>query len=122
MRKSFSWRSARLLSFLLAAAVVIGGVVCVAVFKSGAANPTTGTISPGSTTLRWDGTAAGGTSNGEATCVEGVNCDTFTLTVAGVPTDWVGKSIQISVSWVVLANDYDVYIHKTNNLGPIIDS
>ena len=101
---------------------LVSGLILVSVLRSRAANPGNGTISPASPPLIWNGTAVGGTSNGEATCVEGVNCDTFTLTVGGTPADWVGKSIQVSVSWVVLANDYDVYIHKTNNLGPIIDS
>lgn len=86
-----------------------------------AANPTSGTISLNSGQISWTGTAAGGTSNGESTCVEGVNCDTFTLTVLGTPADWSGKRVQVRMSWVVLANDYDLYIHKTNNSGPIVD-
>ena len=68
--------------------LVAGALAClVAVFKTGAANPTSGTITPGSTRVEWDGTAAGGVSNGEDTCVEGVSCDTFTLTVNGTPAD-----------------------------------
>ena len=86
-----------------------------------AANPTSGTIAVNSSPISWTGTAVGGAYNGEGICVEGVNCDTFTITVTGTPADWTGKRVQIDMSWVVLANDYDVYIHKTDNNGPIVD-
>ncbi|MEY2527910.1 MAG: hypothetical protein QOE73_2681, partial [Verrucomicrobiota bacterium] len=86
-----------------------------------AANPTGGTITPASSPISWNGTAAGGTNNGEGTCVEGVNCDTFTLTVSGTPADWTDKRIQVAISWIVLASDYDLYIHKTDNTGPVVD-
>ncbi len=86
-----------------------------------AASPTSGMISLTSPPVSWTGTAAGGAYNGEGTCVEGVNCDTFTLTVTGTPSDWAGKRIQVAMSWVVLANDYDIYIHKDSNAGPVVD-
>ena len=92
----------------------------ISVMRMRAANPTSGTISPSSPPFVWNGTAVGGTSNGEATCVEGVNCDTFTLTVA--PGDWSNKTIEINFSWVVLAHDYDVYVRKESNAGALIDS
>jgi len=105
------------------AGLMVMSLVCiVSVMRMGAANPTSGMITPTSDPVIWDGTAVGGTSNGEATCVEGVNCDTFTLTVAGTPADWSGKIIQVNVSWVVLSHDYDVYVHKGSNLGPEVDS
>src|SRR2546423_4993458 len=87
-----------------------------------ASNPTTGSISLSSGPVSWTGTAAGGAYNGEDTCVEMVNCDTFTLTVHGTPADWAGKRVQVAMSWVVLANDYDIYIHKGDNSGPVISS
>jgi hypothetical protein len=98
------------------------GLVCaLSILRIRAASPTSGTIAVNSSPISWTGTAAGGTYNGEGTCVEGVNCDTFTITVAGTPANWVGKRIEIAMSWVVLANDYDMYIHKTDNNGPIVD-
>jgi hypothetical protein len=108
----------------IAVALAVVAFACLAlVFKSGAASPTTGTITPGSSPLAWTGTAVGGSSaGGEDTCVEGVNCDTFTLTVQGTPADWVGKSIRIDASWVVLASDYDLYVHKDSNTGPLVNS
>ncbi len=114
-RRRFRWTFAA----LLAAAAL---VCLVAVYRSGAANPTSGSISPTSNVLAWDGTAAGGTSNGEATCVEGVNCDTYTLTVSGDAAAWAGKSIRVVISWVVLASDYDLYVHKGSNAGPLVGS
>src|SRR4051812_16798085 len=101
--------------------VVVGLICAVAVVRMGAANPTSGTISLNSGPVSWTGTAAGGAYNGEGTCIEGVNCDTFTLTVIGTAADWSGKRIQVAMSWVVLANDYDIYIHKDNNGGPVVD-
>jgi hypothetical protein len=86
-----------------------------------ASNPTSGSISPSSGPVSWTGTAAGGAYNGESTCVEMVNCDTFTLTVLGTPAEWSGKRVQVAMSWVVLANDYDIYIHKGDNSGPVVD-
>src|SRR5256714_4991815 len=93
----------------------------VSVWRLGAANPTSGSMSLNSPPVSWTGTAAGGAYNGEGTCVEGVNCDTFTLTVTGTPSEWAGKRIQVAMSWVVLANDYDIYIHKDSNAGPVVD-
>ncbi|HEV3467768.1 MAG TPA: hypothetical protein VG148_00490 [Pyrinomonadaceae bacterium] len=97
-------------------------VCAVSVLYTRASNPASGTITPTSAPLSWEGTAVGGTASGEGTCVEGVNCDTFTLTVAGTPAEWAGKRIRVTFTWVVLANDYDLYIHKTNNAGALVDS
>src|SRR5256714_10602549 len=69
---------------------------------------TTGPVPPFAGT--WTGTATGGRSANESTCVEGVNCDTFRLTVA--PGDYTGKQIAIKIQWTVPTNDYDPYIHK----------
>lgn len=102
--------------------VVMALSCLVAVAPLRAAEPPSGTISPASPPVMWDGTAAGGVSNGEDTCVEGVNCDTYTLTVSGTPADWAGKRVEVRVTWVVLANDYDLYIHKTDNSGKTVDS
>ena len=107
----------------LSVVLLLMSLICgVSVWRLGAANPTSGTISLSSPPVSWTGTAAGGTYNGESTCVEGINCDTFTLTVTGTPAQWAGKRIQVAMSWVVLANDYDLYIHKGDNTGPVRQS
>jgi hypothetical protein len=103
--------------------VTIALLACVlAVWRAGASTPPTGSISPNSAPVMWDGTATGGSSPDEESCMEGVNCDTFTLTVTGTPTDWAGKRIEVTFTWTALVSDYDLYIHKTNNNGPEVDS
>jgi hypothetical protein len=88
--------------------------------SSRAATPTSATIGPAGPMLSWDGTAVGGTSAGEDTCVEGVNCDTYTLNVAaGV---WTGKVIAINITWTIPANDYDLYVHFDANNDGVLDS
>ena len=110
----------RWLLFILLTITIL--VCAVAVWRTGAATPPTGTINPTSTPLTWNGTATGGTSPDEASCMEGVNCDTYTLTVNGTPTDWAGKKIEVTFTWTALVSDYDLYIHKTDNSGPLVDS
>lgn len=90
-----------------------------------AANPATGTITPTTTTaVAWVGTATGTGATDESTCVEGVSCDTFTLTVGGTQADWTTASERIEVKTVAPngADDYDLVIHKGDNSGPIVDS
>jgi hypothetical protein len=83
--------------------------------KAIAASPASGAIAPTGPVLpftgTWNGTATGTGANAhESDCVEGVNCDTFRLTVA--PGDYSGKFINTKIDWTVPANDYDLYIHK----------
>ena len=89
-----------------------------------AAAPTSGTInSTVGSTANWNGTATGGTSpEGETTCIEGINCDTYTLNVAGAPADWSGKQIKVTIAWGLPASDYDFYIHKDSVTGPLAAS
>ena len=102
--------------------MILGALCAVSMMRLGAASPSAGTITPTSPPIEWRGTAAGGVSLGEATCVEGTSCDTFTLTVSGSPADWTGKRIQVSISWLLVGSDYDLYIHKDTNAGPLIGS
>src|SRR5882724_7064722 len=86
------------------------------------ATPSAGTLNPTGPTVSWAGTAAGGGSLDESTCVEGVNCDTFILTLSGTPTNWTGKKARVTVSCADPsgASDYDIYVHKGDNTGPIV--
>ncbi|MEO6588442.1 MAG: hypothetical protein ABIP06_03850, partial [Pyrinomonadaceae bacterium] len=75
-----------------------------------AASPTSGSVNPtvGSSTT-WNGTSPGGASpEGATTCVENVNCESFTLTVA--EGDWTGKFVKVQINWLAIATDYDLYI------------
>jgi hypothetical protein len=96
-----------------------------------AANPTTATLTPASTQISWQGTATAGGAIGdpalgvvtsEGVCVEGVSCDTFTLTVGGTPADWAAakKIVHVHIGWTLPTSDYDLYIHKGNLSGEVV--
>ncbi|MEP6809493.1 MAG: hypothetical protein ABI992_04565, partial [Chthoniobacterales bacterium] len=60
----------------------------------------------------------------ESTCV-GPNCDSFQLTLTGIPADWAGKKAHIVISWPNTSGqtDYDVFVHKGNTTaGPLVGS
>ena len=107
---------------LIASAMIL--LMFVFVDRSRSANPANGTIGPAGPDVVWDGTAPGGTSEeSEDTCVEGVNCDTFLLTISGTPADWIGKQVHLEFTWIDPVNDYDVYIHKgADNTGDLVGS
>ncbi|HEY7783308.1 MAG TPA: post-COAP-1 domain-containing protein [Pyrinomonadaceae bacterium] len=77
-----------------------------------AANPAAATIGPTGPNVTWQGPINGGACANETSCVEGVNCDTFKLTLSGTEEEWAGKVVNISINWTNPANDYDLYIHK----------
>jgi hypothetical protein len=91
-------------------------------------NPPSGTVNAtGSQTASWVGTtiSPGGNSNTESTCMDNspvLGCETFTLTVNGTQSDWAGKKVQVLLSWTSITNEYDIYIHKGSNAGPLITS
>src|SRR6266705_6742489 len=86
------------------------------------AMPASGTLNPGGPAVNWAGTAAGGGSLDESTCVEGVNCDTFLVTLSGTPKNWAGLKVRIVISCADPSglSDYDLYVHKGDNTGPIV--
>lgn len=105
-------------TILVAGLVVLAGAVPVL-----ASQPSSGTLTAVSTPITFSGTALGGASpEAETTCVEGVNCDTFLLTIGGTAADWNGKNVKVSLSWLLIATDYDMYIHKTSITGPVVAS
>ncbi len=93
----------------LCAGLAIGAAVAVLpLFHASAQNPDSGTIhSTDTTAITWTGThvAPGGVVNDESKCVDGVNCETFTLTVAGAPGDWAGRRVQVLLTWQSGANE-----------------
>ena len=95
-----------------------------------AASPEEATVTPGSTAIiTWNGTAVGGGAlndpaagliGGEDLCEEGVSCDTFTLRLSGTQSDWIGKGIHIELAWSLPVSDFDMYVHKNSNDGPVV--
>ncbi len=88
------------------------------VFFAGGANPASTMIGTDSPPVNWVGTAVGPASEGEATCVNGVNCDVFKITVLGTEADWATKQIVLKFKWNLAANDYDFFVHKDAVNGP----
>ena len=84
------------------------------------ATPTGGTIGLSSGPVSWTGFAGPGVCADETTCVEGTNCDTFTLTVA--PGNYIGIRARFKVTWTNQLNDYDVFVHAGSNAGPLVGS
>ena len=92
-------------------------------FVSIAATPSTGSLSPGGAAVTWAGFAAappaGATAPDPASCVNGVNCDTFKLTLTGAPADWAGKKARIKVITTGAADDVDLFVYKGGSTGPL---
>ncbi|MBV9209084.1 MAG: hypothetical protein JOZ52_00570, partial [Acidobacteria bacterium] len=64
--------------------------------------------------LSWIGTATG-PANVTGTilpCREGIDCDTFILTIGGTNSDWVGKEALVRIDWQLPLSDFDLYILK----------
>ncbi len=96
------------------------------------AMPPVGTLNPTGPTIVWTGFPAapivGAAAPDENACIEGTNCDKFTVTLSGAPANWAGIKARIKISWAG-ASDFDVFIHKgTATLptgvpsGPIVGS
>ena len=101
--------------FCVALAVLVSVAT---LFRTRAANPASGSISPGTTgSVTFVGTATGtGAQGGEGQCVAAAdNCDTYMLTVTNTENDWAGKLIQIRISWQSGGDDYDLFVHKCPN-------
>jgi len=87
------------------------------------ATPGSGTLNPvAGQMITWRGTATGAVpAPDDETCTEGVNCDTFTLTLAGDAVDWRQKTVRITYDWPNITDDYDIYVRKGSSTGPIVD-
>lgn len=83
-----------------------------------AATPSSGTLSPSNSALTWTGAPIAGANVDESTCQEGLTCDTFTLTLA--PGDYTGKRITVGITWLIPANDFDLYVHANTVNGGIV--
>ena len=123
----FGWRVS-----ISAILVALALAIALPAFRSTSASaPSGATIHATTTTpVTWVGTGTGGGAlnaplglvGGEDLCQEGLSCDTFTLTVGGTPADWAGKLVRIKIEWLLPATDYDLYIHKDSNSGPVVAS
>ncbi|MFN2454053.1 MAG: Calx-beta domain-containing protein [Pyrinomonadaceae bacterium] len=92
------------------------------IYHTSASTPSSGTLSPTTgASVTWNGTASGvPPAGGEGSCEEGVNCDTYTLTLSGSPSDWTGKTVLVDIRSLNPGSDYDLVVHKDSNRGPIV--
>ena len=81
-----------------------------------AATPGGATLSNSNVSVTWTGTPSGAGS-GEATCINGVSCDSFQVTLA--PGDYTSRHLKVKVSWTIPAFDYDLYLHLGTLNGPV---
>jgi hypothetical protein len=88
-----------------------------------ASTPTSGSLKPAKgATVNWQGSGVAGATTDETTCVDGVDCDTFTINLTGSPSDYKGLVLSISITHQISANDYDLYVHKGALSGPVVAS
>lgn len=107
--------------FLMTGVVLLA--LAFSVTRSRSAVPPAGNLGPAGPALAFDGTATGtGSAGGEDTCIEGVNCDSFTLTVDGTAADWADKRVEVVISPPTPNDDYDLVIHQGLVDGPIVDN
>ncbi len=105
------------------AGILLGKGAAVPLMEAPDASPGSGTLDPvAGQTLTWTGTATGAVpAPDDETCTEGVNCDTYTLTLTGTAADWQEKTVKITYNWPNATDDYDIYVRKGSSTGPIVD-
>ena len=115
----------------LCLAATLAAVAGLAGRAAQASNPSAGTVTLTSPPVTWRGTALAGGAQGdplgllvgsEDLCVEGVSCDTFTLTIGGTPADWAAaqKLVHVHLGWTIPTQDFDLYIHRGDINGPVV--
>jgi flagellar hook capping protein FlgD len=103
----------------LVAAALAALVLLLVASLARAATPGSGTIDLTHPQVTWTGSITGAGS-GENTCVNGVSCDSFKVVLA--PGDYTGKQINVAITWLVPAYDYDLYVHRDSLRGPGLPS
>ncbi len=109
--KKYLWHSRRTL-LPTAIAVMLLPVAFVIATHSFAANPSSGSVSPGSP-ASWTG-VTGGAGLDPSTCVYGATCDRFTLNVNNPG----GYNLKVRIQWLTIANDLDLYLCQGTESDP----
>jgi len=102
--------------FLALAALCFATLVYAATPSSSILNPVNGS------SASWAGGGIAGATTDETTCVDGTDCDVYTITLTGSPANYKGLVLAISISHQIKLNDYDLYVHKGDLTGPVIAS
>ncbi len=126
MKRNSSSLTARTILNALFLTSIVGLFCAIPLTSAKAQNPASGSVgpSPGGPSATWQGTASapGGGVNTEANCVDGVNCEVFTLTVNSTPAGWAGQKVRVQLTWSSNTNEYDIYIHQGTLTGPLVTS
>jgi hypothetical protein len=104
-------------------ALALAGASLLVVRTASASDPSAGVLSPAGPSVTWNGlpvTYADPANASEATCQDGVNCDTFKLTISGAPADWAGKLAHVEINWTNPAFDYALSVHKGTTSDPTV--
>lgn len=127
MRKNAVRNSARISLATLLFLAGFGLLAAIPFIGSASAqNPSAGTIHVTDVTAQtWVGTTTVSGAAMETACVDSPpplqNCETYTLTVAGQPSDWSGKKVKVELTWMDNnVTEYDLYIH--NSMGALVTS
>jgi len=109
--------------FSLRSGIILALAACCLATLVFAATPSSSTLNPvNGSSATWAGNGIAGATTDETTCVDGTDCDVYTITLAGSPTNYKGLVLAISISHQVKLNDYDLYVHKGGLTGPVIAS
>ena len=85
--------------FLALAALCLATLVYPATPASSSLNPVNGS------SASWAGGGIAGATTDETTCVDGTDCDVYTITLTGSPANYKGLVLAISLSHQVKLND-----------------
>jgi hypothetical protein len=97
--------------------------VLLAIHSAFASNPSSGTLKPAvGSAVTWTGAGLAGVTTDETTCVDGTDCDVFTITLSGSSSDYRGLALAISITHNLAVNDYDLFVHKGGLTGPVVAS
>src|SRR6202043_1178369 len=103
--------------------MLLVAISCALVFPAFASTPSSGTLTPvNGSSAAWTGSGIAGATTDETTCVDGTDCDVFTVTLTGSPSSYQGLVLAINIAHSVTLNDYDLYVHKGSLTGPVIAS
>lgn len=114
-------RSSSRLSGALSAAFLSILLVAAAASRTHAATPETVHVTPADTAKSWvTPILVGGSGLDRSMCVEDVSCDTVRIELA--PGDYRAKRILVSIDWLILSNDWDLYVFRDHLDGPVAGS
>lgn len=106
----------RVRASVVAALTALGTLFAVA-GPSSAATPSSGTVSPTTPQVSWQGPVKTAVTQDNTSCdLPGAYCDHYTLTVDVAPSYWDTNSggVDVTISWTVPTNDFDLFVYQND--------